>query len=461
MKFFICFFSFVSILLANCEDKSISLEAIEQMRINFKSCDKYRAIQNALSRNHVTDIAMNWDRYATISHNFSHTISGELQVTDQQMSGRCWLFAALNVLRVPFAKEFNLGTFEFSQSYLFFWDRLEKANFFYENILETADRPLEDRLVMKILSGDMVSDGGLWNMTMNLINKYGVVPQSVYPDNATCLNSNSFNQILQMKLRRHAEVLRELVAAERSPEEIVEKKYEMLEEIYRMLSLHMGTPPIQFNWDFVDQDNTFFSFKHITPREFAQVFAQINDDDYVTLVHSPREITPYFQAYTGKYSTNLIEGERAICLNVPMDVMKEIAVTSIKEGSPFWIACDVAKFMNPDLGVLDTKLYDLELVYDTSFASTKEARMNYLDSSLTHAMVCTGVNLEDELPTRWRIENSWGAEYGNQGFFVMTDDWFSEYLFEIVVRKEYLTDEVLRILELEPICLSPWDPLVN
>ncbi len=461
MKFFLFYSAIISSLFAGEDDRSISLDAIEQMRVNFRSSDRYRAMQNALSRNQVSDIAMDWDRYATISHLFSHTISDELQITDQQGSGRCWLFAALNVFRIPFAREFNLGEFEFSQSYLFFWDRLEKANFFYENIIETASKPLDDHLVRKILSGDLVSDGGLWNMTLNLINKYGLVPQSIYPDNATCLNSNAFNQILQMKLRKQAEILRDLVAEGLSREALIEKKLEMLEEIYRMLSLHMGTPPSQFNWEFIDRDNFFFSFRNISPKEFADVFAQINEDDYVTLVHSPREVTPFFKSYTGKYSTNVIEGSRALCLNIPMDVMKEIAVNSIKDNFPFWVACDVIKFMNADLGVLDTQLYDLDLVYDTSFKTTKEARMNFGESTLTHAMVCTGVNLEDEIPTRWRIENSWGRDCGNQGFFVMTDDWFSEYLFEIVVHKQYLTEEVLRILDLEPVCLNPWDPLVN
>lgn len=434
---------------------AISLTKIEQMKKSFQKSTKYRALQNALSRNEVKKIALNWDRYATISHTFSHVVTNELPITAQSQSGRCWLFAALNLLRIHLARKHKLDNFEFSQSYLYFWDKLEKANYFFQSVIETAKEPFDDRLVSCLFdSGFLFQDGGQWHMATNLIHKYGLIPQSVYPDNEACLNSREFNMIMKMKLRECGIALRELSKAE-----ALKAKEQMIEEIYRMLSLHMGTPPIHFNWEFQDKSKKFHSYLDLTPHSFYKNHVKVDLRDFVCLVHSPRKSTPYHKTFTVKYLGNVIEGEPILYLNVPIKEMKEAAIKSIKDDEPVWFGCEVSKFLHKELGVMDLNLYDFDLLYDVPFCTTKEMRMNYRESQMTHAMLFTGVHLVNDKPTKWRVENSWGDKYGKKGYFLMTDDWFDEYMFEIAVHKKYLPKKLQGLLSHSPIPLEPWDPL--
>lgn len=438
----------------------ISLEALEVMKKEFHDSPKNRALQNAVSRTDIKRVAVNWDRFATISHTFSHTVTNELPVTSQSQSGRCWLFAALNILRIHVARRYKLEDFELSQSYLFFWDKLEKSNYFLESVIDTAKEPHDSRLVHCIFdSGFMFQDGGQWHMAVNLINKYGIVPQSVFPDNEACLNSSTFNQIFKMKLREDGIKLRRMIASGSPTQSVIKAKNKMVEEIYRMLSVHMGTPPDQFDWEFQDKDKKFHAERKLTPHTFYKNHVKVDLNDFVCLVHSPREMTPYHKTFTVKYLGNVIEGAPILYLNVPIEEMKDAAVKSIKDNEPVWFGCEVGKSFHRDLGIMDLKLYDLDLLYDVPFQATKEMRMNYGESQMTHAMLFTGVNLIDDKPTRWRVENSWGDKVGKKGFFIMTDDWFDEYMFEIAINKKYLPKALIKLLELPPIPLEPWDPL--
>ena len=233
----------------------------------------------------------------------------------------------------------------------------------------------------------------------------------------------------------------------------------MVEEIYKMLSLHMGTPPAEFDWEFQDKEKKFHAYRGLTPHTFYHNHVKVNLNDYVCLVHSPREITPYHKTFTVKFLGNVIEGAPILYLNVPVEEMKRATIKSLKDNEPVWFGCDVGKSFARDLGIMDTKLYDLDLVYDAPFQTTKEMRMNYGESQMTHAMLFTGVNLIDDKPTRWRVENSWGDKVGKKGFFIMTDDWFDEYMFEVAIHKKYLPKELLKLLDLPPFPLEPWDPL--
>ncbi|MBX9922782.1 MAG: C1 family peptidase [Rhabdochlamydiaceae bacterium] len=442
------------------KEKKISLEAINSMRNDFYKSSKYRALQNVVARTDIKQVALNWDKFATVSHTFSDKITPELAATSQSQSGRCWIFAVLNLLRIPMAEKHNINDFEFSQSYLFFWDKFEKANYFFENVIDTAKEPHDSRLVMYLFdSSSLFSDGGQWHMAVNLINKYGLVPKSVFPDNEACLSSGQFNQILKSKLREQGVVLRKLVAAGSTSKKILEAKNKMLEEIYRMLSLHMGTPPNHFNWEFYDKDKNFHSFKKLTPHTFYKKHLKVNLNDYVCLVNSPRKQTPYYKTFTVKCLGNVIEGDPILYLNVPIEEMKSVAIKSLKANEPVWLGCDVAKSFHHGLGVMDLNLYDLELIYDVSFATTKEMRMNYGESKMTHAMLFTGVNLVDKKPNKWCVENSWGDKPGKKGYFMMTDEWFDEYMFEIAVHKKYLPKKLIKLLSLPEISLDPWDPL--
>ncbi len=438
----------------------IKPETIEFMHKNFRESSKYRALQNAVARNDVKKIAMNWDRFATISHTFSNVISNELTATSQSQSGRCWLFAGLNMLRIPVARKHKLEEFELSQSYLFFWDKLEKANYFFQSVIETAHMPHDSRLVMCLFdSSFLFQDGGQWHMFSNLVEKYGAVPQSVFPDNEACLSSANFNQILKLKLREYGSSLRILVLSGASEASIVQTKTKMLEEVYRMLSLHMGTPPAQFDWEFQNKEKKFHAFRNLTPQQFYHDHVKVDLSEFVCLVHSPRQLTPLHQTFTVSHLGNVLEGKPILYLNVPIEEMKEAAIKALKDDESVWFGCDVGKCFHRDLGVMDLKLYDLEYLYDVPFNSTKEMRMNYGESQMTHAMLFTGVNLVDNKPTRWRVENSWGDKVGKKGYFIMTDEWFDEYMFEIAVPKKYLSKHLLKLLDLPPLSLDPWDPL--
>ena len=441
-------------------EKNLDSFSIQKMQEGFASSSKYRALQNGLTRTSVKQMAMNWHHYASLQHVFSHTVSPELPVTSQKKSGRCWLFAALNVLRIYFAKKYKLESFEFSQSYLFFWDKLEKANYFLENVLDTADKPDNSRLVMHLFdTASLFQDGGQWQMFVNLVKKYGLVPQSVYPDSEACLNSKEMNDIVMKKLRANGAYLRKSFAKKVPKKALEEEKFRMVNEIYRILSMHMGTPPLTFDWEFLDTSKKFHAFRSLTPKSFFETHVKTPLEDYVCLVHSPRSETPFQETYTVAYLGNVIEADPIIYLNVFIEQMKEAVIQSLKNNQPVWFGCDVGQSFHRDLGVMDAKLYDLDLVYDLSFETTKETRMIYKESQMTHAMLFTGVNLIDHVPNKWRVENSWGEKVGQKGYFIMTDDWFSEYVFEVAIEKKYLPKDLIKILQKPPKVLDPWDPL--
>jgi bleomycin hydrolase len=296
-------------------------------------------------------------------------------------------------------------------------------------------------------------------MAVNLIEKYGVVPQSVFPDNEAALNSREFNQIFKMKLRQQGAKLRDMIEAKHASSKINQLKTQMIEEIYHMLLLHMGNPPHTFDWEFVNKDKKFHAYRNLSPKTFYDEHIRINLKDFVCLVHSPRKITPFYETFTVRYLGNVVEGEPILYLNTPIEDMKSALIESLKDNEPVWFGCDVGKSFHRDLGVMDLKLYDLDLAYNTSFDTTKEERMNYGESKMTHAMLFTGVNLVDNKPDRYRVENSWGDKVGKKGYFIMKDDWFDEYMFEIAVHKKYIEKKILKNLEKKPIELEPWDPL--
>ena len=414
--------------------------------------------RNALSRGDLNQVAMNWDRFALIDHSFSDKVSPELKATSQHRSGRCWLFAAMNLMRIPFAKKYKLENFEFSQSYLFFFDKLEKCNYFLENIIKTADEPVDGRLISHLLK-DPLSDGGQWDMLVNITKKYGVVPKSVYPDSQASLNSSNVNYILTLKLREWASQLRALLKKKVTAQKLKSAKDHMMSEAYRIMITHFGTPPTKFDWEYYDNKKKFHAHRNLTPKNFFNKFVNFPLDDMVCLVDSPRKSTPYNQAYTVKYLGNVSEGQIVRYLNVKIDVMKKAAIASLKDNTPVWFGCDVGKFFHRDIGVMDTEFYEYDYLYNTTFKMDKATRMDYGESQMTHAMLFTGVNIVNGKPNRWRVENSWGDKSGEKGYFIMTDKWFDEYMFEVAIHKKYLTKAICDQYNAEPKDLEPWDPL--
>jgi len=439
-------------------NERIGDEDIRRFEAAFDADPKNLLALNAVAKSGVSAVALSRDVVNRTDHTYSHLIETP-EATNQKRSGRCWLFAGLNLFRLAAVEKMSLESFELSQAYLMFWDKVEKANFFLENVIDTRDEPLDSRLVMWLLSNP-ISDAGQWDMFVNLVSKYGVVPKSVMPETNSSSSSRTMNHVLVAKLREDASVLRGMHEQGASVEEMRQAKSEMLEDLYRIVSIHLGKPPSRFFWEWRDKDKEFHRHGHITPTEFFDQYVGVDVDDYVCLINAPTQDKPYNTLYTVQYLGNVVDGQGVHYLNVDVQTLKKAAVDMIVDEHAVWFGCDVGKMLERDLGVLDLDVYDYELVYGTPFKLDKAGRLDYGHSRMTHAMLLTGVDLDDaEAPIKWRVENSWGTKHGDKGYLMMTDRWFDEYLYEVTVGKKYLSDELRDVLDTEPVVLPPWDPM--
>ena len=438
----------------------IDIETIDSFCKKTNTDKHVRSARNATFRNDLLEVAMDWDQYKSIDHSFSDVISGEMPTTNQKSSGRCWGFAGLNLFRIYLGRKYNLKDFQFSQSYFMFWDKIEKSNYFLESIIETANKDWNSRLMMHLLSNP-IQDGGQWDMWVNLINKYGVVPQTEMPESHSSSNSMRMNRLITRKLRENAIILRSAIHECASASDIQKQKTDMLGDIYKMLTIHLGTPPNSFDWQTRDKKKKFIRFKDMTPTSFYKDHVGLKLDEYVCLINCPMSDKEYNKVYTVDYLGNVAEGNPIRYLNVESQIMKDAAIRSLKKDEPVWFGCDVSKHFHRDLGVMDMDLFDYDSFYDLRFGMDKAARLEYGDSQMTHAMLFTGVDLNaNNEPTKWRVENSWGNKGGDKGYHIMTDKWFDEYNYEVVVHKSCLPAELLELfLKEDAIHLDPWDPM--
>ncbi len=436
---------------------AISAGDVAAFQDDFASSRQNKLMQNAVTKVDVNEIALDRALVTAMDHSFSHTLDS-WKATDQKRSGRCWMFAGLNVMRADAMKSLSLAEFELSQSYIMFWDKLEKSNYFLESIIETADRPVDDRTVHFLLQ-NLVSDGGQWNMFASLVTKHGLVPKSVMPETHSSSNSRGMNRILCRKLREGASQLRELYRHGATPAEVRSAKKDILLVAYRILSIHLGTPPKEFLWQWTDKDKKFHRDGVITPQQFAKKYVNIPFDEYVCLVNDPRESSPTGRTFTVEHLGSVVGGGEVTYLNVDIDLIKQLTMKSILDGQPVWFGCDTGKMMQTEIGVWDKNLFDYAGVYDTSFSLNKAQRLLYGESAMTHAMVFTGVDVVEGKPRRWRVENSWGDDVGKKGFFLMNDSWFDEYVFEIAAHKSALSPKLQEALKQKPIVLPAWDPM--
>ena len=440
-------------------NQNITLKQIKKFKIQTNSNSIFRLARNSALKSEIEDLAMDWESFRKIDHTFSDVVSGEMPVTNQKSSGRCWGFAGLNLFRIYLGRKYNLKKFEFSQSYFMFWDKFEKSNYFLENIIATLNKPRDGRLMMHLVSNP-VQDGGQWHMFINLINKYGVVPQTEMPETFQSSKSMRMNRMITRKLREFSKTLRDANKKGASLKELRSIKTDMLGIVYRLLTIHLGTPPDIFDWQVRDRKKIFHRFEGLTPKRFFLNHVQLDLDDYVCLINCPMSDKIYNEVYTVKYLGNVIGGEDIKYLNLHSKRLKEAAVASIKDNNPVWFGCDVGKYFHRKLGVMDMDLFDFDLFYGTDFPMTKADRLEYGDSQMTHAMLFTGVDLNSKMkPRKWRVENSWGNKRSDRGYDIMTDKWFDEYNYEVVVNKKYLTDEELGVYKKEPVKLPPWDPM--
>lgn len=383
------------------------------------------------------------------------------EITDQKRSGRCWMFASLNTMRYRIMKKLGIKTFELSQAYALFWDKYERANWFFENIIATAGEELTSREVAYLLA-DPLCDGGQWDMFRSLVKKYGVVPKEAMPETVCSSNTGDMNKYLTRYLRAGAKRLRDALAAAATADEARAVKQELMEGVYRMLAICLGEPPASFEVRIRDEKNELKASGTYTPQQFFAEFVDMNLDDYVSIISAPTADKPYLRSYTVKYLGNVVEDGTVRYVNLPIDALKRVAVAQLKDGLPVWFGSDVDQgFLSAD-GVLDPAALDVDTLFGLPIETglDKAARLDYGESVMTHAMTLQGVNLNEAgVPTRWRIENSWSDEHGKKGYDVASDAWFDEYVYQVVVDKKYLTDEELAAYEAEPTVLAPWDPM--
>ena len=390
------------------------------------------------------------------SHNF--VFSDEIttgEITNQKKSGRCWMFSGLNVIRVKTMEKLNVETFEFSESYLQFYDKIEKANSFLEYVDQTKKLPLNDRLVNHIMNMG-VEDGGYWNFFVGLINKYGVVPKSVMPETFHSSDTTDLNYVLDLRLKRAAMLIRNA----KTKKEADNIKKDALYQVYNICVKALGKPPKSFTYEYRDKDKKFVRLSNITPLEFKEKYVEESVKDKIVLLADPRKDKEVGRLYELEYATSVLEYGASTHLNVPIEELKKAIISSIKEKEPVWFGCDVGRDSDRASGVMDLNLYDYDRTLTELGKFTKEERLLYQSSFLTHAMVFIGVNLDDDSkPLKWKVENSWGKDRGKDGIFSMTDEWFDEHTYEAVVDKKYISPKYLKGLEKEVIKLEYFDPL--
>ncbi|SJZ41053.1 bleomycin hydrolase [Pilibacter termitis] len=435
----------------------ITKEMIETSKSTYKKCAKNRLAENAVTTNGIHQTAKNWETSAESTQVFSIDLpTGE--VANQKQSGRCWMFAALNTFRHKILQDFKLKEFELSQSYTFFWDKYEKSNWFFEQILATGKSELTDRKVAFLLQTPQ-QDGGQWDMIVSLIEKYGVVPKSVYPESTSSSASAELNKYLNKLLRKGALVLRTLIEENKSTEEIQAKKAELLDEIYRFLSISLGNPPEVFDFEYRNEDNEYFIERNMTPKSFYEKFVGVDLGEYVSIINAPTKDKPYNKSYTVEMLGNVVGGKQVKYLNVDMKEFKRLATRQLESGETVWFGCDVGQSSDRKSGIMATGIYDIDGLFELEVEMNKAERLDYGESLMTHAMVLTGVNVVDGETTKWKVENSWGKEVGEKGFFVASDKWMDEFTYQIVVRRSFLSEEQLKAFDAEPIVLAPWDPM--
>lgn len=439
-------------------NKSISFEQLEKFEENFSLDPAKRVAQLAVTANGVNQSAT--DPFVTRKDRFQFSVELKTgHITNQKSSGRCWMFAALNTMRVEVMNKLNLEDFELSQNYLLFYDKLEKANYFLESILETLDEPTSGRVIAHLLQAPL-NDGGQWDMLCNLVEKYGVVPKDAMPETACSSGTWEVTGYMTRKLREFACALRESYAQGTPVEQLREQKDSMLGSIYNMLCIAFGNPPKTFTFETRDKDKKFIRETNMTGRSFYEKYVGWELADYVSLINATTADKPFHKTFTVKLLGNVKEGRPVKYLNLPVEELKKAAIRQMQDGQPVWFGCDVGKCSTRKGGIMDLGALRPDQLFGVDFGMDKAQRLDYGDSLMTHAMVFQGVNLDgDGKPTRWRVENSWGEEPGDKGYYVMSDAWFSAYTYQVVVNKKYLTPQQQAELDQAPIPLEPWDPM--
>lgn len=433
--------------------KEITKNFINEVEKEYIGKDIYTIARHALSQNKIGSITKVTEQTEFTRNRFSIDLK-TLPATNQKASGRCWIFAGCNVLREIIAKKYNLKEFELSQNYVAFYDKFEKCNYLMESVIELTNKTSEERTLDTILERG-IEDGGQWDLFVNIINKYGIVPKDAFPETYQSSNTQSINCMLNRYVRKFAFEIKDI----KNEDEINNKKSKYMENIYKMLCSSFGIPPKTFSFEYVNKSDEYNCIKNITPKEFLERYIGINLNEYVSIINSPTKDKPFNQTYTVKYLGNVIEGNAVKYLNMEMDRLKELVIEQLKNNEPVWFGSDCVKGSDRESGIWDDLSFDRDLLFQVDTKMSKGAMLETRESAMNHAMVITGVNLDDERPTKWKIENSWGDTVANKGYYVATDSWFSKFVYQAVINKKYLTEEEKMNLEKEPQKLELWDPM--
>ncbi len=422
-----------------------------------KKSDADKGVRNAVSNNDIKELALNRDVAGKAEHHFKYKVD-VTGITDQESSGRCWMFTGLNSLRPKVIDQKDLSSFEFSTNYLYFWDLLEKSNLFLEAVMLNHKKDMSDK-TLEWLFKNPVGDGGVWNSFANVVEKYGVVPKSVMPETHHSENTAWLNRLLKRKLRENGLKLHSMKKMKIATQAIENEKYRMVLDIYRMLALFLGEPPVEFNYRFINSSGDIGEYQTYSPQSFfKELFPEYSIDNFVMLMNDPTR--EYYKVYEIEFDRNVLEGKNWIYLNLPSDKIKKYALASIKGNDAMYASCDVGKQLNKGDGTLDINNYDFETLLGMDFGMTKADRIKTFDSGSSHAMLLMAVDTDTEdIPVKWQFENSWGSSYGHNGYLTFSDEWFDAYMFRVVVDKKYIDAETLKLLEQKSIMLPPWDPM--
>lgn len=433
--------------------KELTKEYFASMQNAYENDRVAKAVRRAMFKTDVMDLAKVQEKLNETQHQFSINIP-TMKATSQGQSGRCWIFAGCNFLREEVSKKCNIEDFELSQNYIAYCDKLEKINYTMESIIKLKDASWDDRTLMWVLQGG-INDGGQWDMFTAIIKKYGVMPKSAFPESKMSGATRNWATLVNRRLRKFAS---EVHAFKDDNDKIYELKDKCMRELYSFTTSAFGLPPKTFDFEYVDKDKNYHIDKGLDPHTFYDKYVGLNLDDYVSLINSPTVDKPYYERFTVNFVGNVV-GNDVTYLNVTMDDMKKAVIDTLKDGHIVWFGSDCGKWGDRVSGIWDPDSFDLESLFGFDFEIDKENALYYSESAMNHAMCITGVNLDGDKPTKWRIENSWGTENADKGYYLASDRWFDEQVFQAVINKKYLSEKILKCLDSKPHELNPWDPM--
>ena len=456
----VCAVAFVMAVQAQTitKDGGLSMQQINMLRGSYQSNPTNKALRNAINSNDISKLAVNYDNNTAFSADISNTVPSKA-ITNQESSGRCWMFTGMNVLRNKAIRKYDLpADFQFSQCYTFFYDQLEKANLFLQSILDTRAKSMEDETVQWLFKNP-IGDGGQFTGVANLMTKYGAVPKEAMPETYNSNHTSQISGLIKLRLREDGLRLREMANNKGTTEaKLQAAKMEMLETIYRMLVYAYGEPPTEFTWTQRNSKGEVVSTEKYTPMSFFNKFVNEDFANYYMVMNDPTR--EYYKVYEIQYDRHVYDGQNWKFLNLPMPEISRMAIASIKDSTMMYFSCDVAKFLDRDKGYMDINNYDYGALFGTTFGMNKKERISTYASGSSHAMTLCGVDLDaNGNPTKWMVENSWGSNRGHNGFLIMTDEWFNEYMFRLVVESKYIPSATLKLFDQKPIQLPAWDPL--